>query len=287
MKRNEACEKYDSALQLTNEELRLISRLVYEKFGIKLGEKKRNLIVGRLHKLVTSGGFKSFKEYYNYVVREPSGRALLTMVDQLSTNHTFFFREKDHFDFFFKEALPRLTKKLFKNGRRNIRVWCAGCSSGEEPYTLAMLLREYFGVHISNMDIGILATDISISVLKKALAGIYPAETISQVPLSFRRKYFTPLKDGNWMINQELKEMVLFRRLNLIRNEYPFKGRFHAIFCRNVMIYFDSATQKALVERFYRYTEPGGYFFVGHSESLSRLSVQYKYIRPSIYHKEK
>ncbi len=270
-------------IQLTDEELKLISRLIYKKFGILLSEKKRNLIIGRLQKILRTGGFKSFKEYYDYVVRDLSGKALLTMVDQISTNHTFFFREKQHFDFFTSVVLPQL---CLKNRTQKINIWCAGCSSGEEPYSLAIALYDFFGADIvSAGDIGILATDISISALKRALAGVYPESAMAQMPLAFRQKYFTPEKDGCWAVSRKLKEIVLFRRLNLVQGEYPFKGKFQAIFCRNVMIYFDSVVQQAVVERFYRYTEPGGYLFVGHSESLNRIKCLYKYVKPSIYQK--
>lgn len=274
-----------NTVRLTDEEFKLISSLVYERSGIKLGEKKRALIIGRLQKVLYSGGFTCFKEYYNHVVQDPSGRALLTLIDQISTNHTYFFREKEHFNFLSTAALPQITETLRKKQRRDIRIWCAGCSSGEEPYTLAMVVSEYFGDNILTVDTGILATDISVSALEKAAAGVYPAEKMSEVPLAYRQKYFLSLKDGSWAVKQNLKEMVLFRRLNLNRQEYPFKGLFQVIFCRNVMIYFDRATQKALVERFHRYTEPGGYLFIGHSETLDRSSGLYRYIQPSVYQK--
>jgi len=272
-------------IHLSDEEFTLISKLVYEKFGIKLSEKKRTLIIGRLQKVLHLGGFKSFKEYYNYVTKDRTGRALQTLADKISTNHTYFFREKDHFDFFLTIILPRIAGNLNKN-KRGIRIWSAGCSSGEEPYTLAMLMDDYFGGQVSKMDIGILATDISISALEKAATGIYSAENISQVPPLYRKKYFSPLEDGNWMIKQNLKNMVTFRRLNLIRPDYPFRGLFQVIFCRNVMIYFDRPTQTALVERFYHYTEPGGYLFISHSETVDRSSGLYQYVQPSVYQKK-
>ncbi|OPY58570.1 MAG: Chemotaxis protein methyltransferase Cher2 [Pelotomaculum sp. PtaU1.Bin035] len=270
-------------IKITNEEFMLISRLVYQKFGIKLSEKKRALVVNRLHKVLYLGKFHSFTEYYNYVIQEPSGRALLTLVDQISTNHTYFFREKDHFDYFTTEALPRITEILHKKNKKDLRIWCAGCSSGEEPYTLAMIISNYFSDTHLKINIGILATDISISALDKAKAGIYPADRLSQIPPVYRQRHFRPLSNGSWEVKQSLREMVLFRRLNLIRPDYPFKGLFQAVFCRNVMIYFDQTTQQALVERFHRYTEPGGYLFIGHSESIDRSSGLYKYVQPSIY----
>lgn len=274
------------ALRLNDEEFNLISSLVYSKFGIKLGEQKRALIVGRLQKVLHSGGFLNFKDYYNHVVSEPSGKALLTLVDKISTNHTFFFRENEHFDFLAENILPSIIRENKNRLKPVVRIWCAGCSSGEEPYTVAMVLSEFFKSNISDIDIGILATDISVSALEKAEAGIYPDERMELVPPAYRQKYFKSLKDGNWEIKPDLKKMVLFRRLNLMRPDFPFKGLFHLIFCRNVMIYFDKDTQRDLIGRFYRYTEPNGYLFIGHSETLDRTTGLYKYIMPSIYQKK-
>lgn len=273
------------ALKLNDEEFNLISSLVYNKFGIKLGEQKRALIIGRLQKVLHAGGFRSFKDYYNHVVSEPSGKALLTLVDKISTNHTFFFREKEHFDFLSGHVLPSIVKEIQKRPQQAIRIWCAGCSSGEEPYTLAMVISEFFKSRTSSKDIGVLATDISVTALEKAAAGIYPAESLEMVPPVYRQKYFKSLKDGSWEVKPELKKMVLFRMLNLIRPDFPFKGLFQLIICRNVMIYFDKATQRDLISRFHRYTEPGGYLFIGHSETMDRSSGLYKYIKPSIYQK--
>lgn len=270
-------------IRITDEEFMLISRLVYQKFGIKLSEKKRTLVVNRLHKVLYSGKFNNFKDYYNYVIQEPSGRALLTLADQISTNHTYFFREKDHFDYFIAKTLPQIIEMLHRKNRKDLKIWCAGCSSGEEPYTLAMILSDYFSDDISKINIGILATDISVSALEKAKTGVYPPDKLSQIPPVYRQRHFRPLNDGSWEVKQSLREMVLFRRLNLIRPDYPFKGLFQAVFCRNVMIYFDQATQQALVKRFHRYTEPGGYLFIGHSETISRSSGLYRYIQPSVY----
>lgn len=272
-------------MQLTDLEFQLIRSLVYKSCGINLGEQKRSLVAARLQKILLSGGFDSFQEYYDHVIRDASGRALLNLVDQISTNHTYFFREKDHFDSLINIALPGISEEQRKNGRRQIKIWSAGCSSGEEPYTLAMILMEYLGGNLLNLDAGILATDISVSVLETAMAGIYSADKISQVPLPYRQRYFSLLKNGNWAVKQCLRDMVLFRRLNLMSQEFQFKGLFRVIFCRNVMIYFDKATQQKLIERFYRYTEPGGYLFIGHSETIDRGAGLYKYIKPSVYQK--
>jgi chemotaxis protein methyltransferase CheR len=270
---------------LSDMEYRQISGLVRERFGINLGDHKQTLIVERLQRELRLGGFESFTEYYRHVMQDASGRALLTLVDRISTNHTFFFRESTHFDFLREAVLPQAAAGLRERGRSDIRLWSAGCSSGEEPYTLAMVVAEGGHSFLRGMKTGILATDISVSVLERAAAVIYSGSHMSQVSPALRKKYFIPQKDGSWRVNSALKNMVLFRRLNLMRQEYPFKGLFQAIFCRNVMIYFDNATRNAILEKFCRYLEPGGYLFLGHAESMGRHSRLFRYIRPAVYQK--
>ena len=272
-----------AGFDLTDEEFRLISNLVYEKCGINLGEQKRTLVVERLQKVLRQGGFSSFKEYYYHVVKDTTGQALLTLMDRISTNHTFFFREKDHFDILIAEILPKILERL-PGTMNNLRLWSAGCSSGEEPYTLAMTISEYMGPKtVSLGQPGILATDISVTALAKASRGVYSEAEISQIAPDLKHRYFVRSENGVWAIKQALKKMILFRRLNLMRQAYPFQGKFHIIFCRNVMIYFDVPTRTALLERFYNYLEPEGYLFLGHSESLGRSSTLFKYIKPAVY----
>jgi len=274
-----------NAIPLTDKEFKLISALVYDKAGIKLSDQKHTLIVERLQKIIRNGGFGTFKEYYDYVVSEPTGTALLTMIDKISTHHTMFFREKEHFEFMRSHVLPHIVNSFSRKVDRNIRIWCAGCSSGEEPYTLAMLLHDYFAEKMIGYDIGILATDISVSSIEKARNGIYPSSILSSVPIQFRNKYFKKIDEENVQVVQSLREMILFRRLNLIRENYPFRGLFQVIFCRNVMIYFDTPTRQSLVERYHRYLEPEGFLFIGHSESISRANSLFKYVKPAVYQK--
>jgi chemotaxis protein methyltransferase CheR len=273
-----------AGFDLTGEEFHLISRLVYEKFGINLGEQKRMLVIERLQKELRRGGFSSFKEYYDHVTQDTTGQALLTMIDRISTNHTFFFREKDHFDLLTAEILPKILQKLPGAGQ-NLRFWSAGCSSGEEPYTLAMTINEYLGPKINIIGVDILATDISVTALAKASRGVYADTETAQISSGLKNRYFMKSGDGTWAVKQSLKKMILFRRLNLMRQTYPFKNKFHVIFCRNVMIYFDVPTRTALLERFCACLEPGGYLFLGHSESLGRSSELLKYIKPAVYQK--
>lgn len=273
---------------LNDEEFLLISKLIYNHFGINLTEKKKNLIVGRLQKEMFARGFKNYKEYYNYIIQDPTGEELLNLVDRISTNHSFFFREQSHYEFLISRALPEIMQNHREGDKGEVRIWSAGCASGEEPYTLAMVLDQYLSSNDNDhlkTDLGILATDISTSSLEKAVEGIYPEERLEQIPAWYREKYFNRLTDGFWEIKPSVKANVLFRRLNLMRPNYPFKKKFHIIFCRNVMIYFDRPTQQALVERFYRYTEPGGYLIIGHSESINWLPGFYQYMMPTVYKK--
>ncbi|MEJ2635082.1 MAG: protein-glutamate O-methyltransferase CheR [Calditrichia bacterium] len=273
-------------VSISDTEYRQISQLVYDKFGINLGEKKRSLVLGRLHKIVRQNGFENFGEYYEHVLTDQSGSALRTLIDRISTNHTFFYREKSHFEYFSETVLPALANLKDSNSRKAIRIWSAGCSSGEEPYTLAMLISEYLGQDLRNWNAGVLATDISSNVLEKAGQGIYSDENVSRLPSSLKLKYFKKLPDGSWQVVPKIREMVLFRRLNLMRNEFPFRNRFHTIFCRNVMIYFDQVTRDALVHRFHRYLENDGYLFIGHSESLGRQNNYFNYLQPATYKKK-
>ena len=272
--------------QLSMEEFDLIRKLVYDRFGIHLNEQKKSLVVERLQKTLRTGQFESFRAYYDYVIRDRSGKALLELVDRISTNHTHFFREKDHFVFMQTTWLPALKKAAQTAGRKkDIRIWSAGCSSGEEPYTIAMLLADQFEMDGSGWDIGILATDISTTVLEKAQSGLYSDTQLEQVPDVFKRKFFRPSGEGLYTVTNAIKELVMFRRLNLMNKEYPFKGQFQIIFCRNVMIYFDEPVRNELLQRYHRYLEPDGYLFIGHSESIGRDNKYFRFIRPAIYQK--
>jgi chemotaxis protein methyltransferase CheR len=271
-------------VKLRDEEFDLISQLVYRTFGIHLTDKKKALVQGRLNSLVRSLGFPTFEAYYNSVLRDPTGGSLLALVDRISTNYTYFFRETAHFDFLNQTGLPEICQSAEKTGRRELRMWSAGSATGEEAYSLAMVLREYLGSAYSRWDVGVLGTDISLTALRQARQGVYPAEKIGKVPLRYK-KYLYRDTDGSYAVRDELKGMVLFKKLNLMQDSYPFKGKFHAVFCRNVMIYFDLETRKRLIERFHRYLHPGGFLFIGHAESLGRSHGLFEYVQPTVYRK--
>ncbi|NOY07357.1 MAG: chemotaxis protein CheR [Spirochaetes bacterium] len=273
-----------SIVRLSDGEFHLISELVYKQFGIKLTEKKKALVRGRLNSLIKSMGLTSFKAYYDTVINDSTGGSLLSLIDRISTNHSYFFREAGHFDVLKKTLLPELLEELTAQGSKGLRIWSAGSASGEEAYTLAMVLSEYFGTESYKWDIGILGTDISISALGKAVKGIYHKNQAGRIPAAFK-KYFRRIEPDNYAIDEKIKRMVLFKRLNLMREDYPFKGKFHIVFCRNVMIYFDRKTKKELVAKLCRYMHKGGYLFIGHSETLGREVSGFKYIQPTVYRK--
>jgi chemotaxis protein methyltransferase CheR len=208
-------------------------------------------------------------------------RELAEMIDLLTTNKTSFFREAAHFDYLRDRLLPAL-------GPGPLRIWSAGCSSGEEPYTVAMVVREAWGA-LASRDVKILATDISRRVLATAAAGVYPEALLGEVPPELLRRHWTRAEASGvrgaapgWRAGDGLRSLVTFAPLNLM-GAWPMRGPFQAIFCRNVMIYFDKATQQALVNRYYDLLAPGGHLFVGHSESLSALSHRFTYVQPAVY----
>jgi len=274
-------------MKISDREFQAIRDLVYSNFGINLTEQKRGLVVGRLQKLLKTMQIDTFEEYIDYIRQDSTGRALVELVNRISTNHTFFFRESDHFDYFRKEVLPFWDQTISKKGgAKDLRIWCAASSSGEEPWSILMTMKECFGKNYSSWDAGLLATDISEKVLQQAQIAVYSQESVKNVPQDLLKRYFTTTPAGDWQVNADLRREIVFRRFNLMSTTLPFKRKFHAIWCRNVMIYFDEPTKLALANRMYDATEPGGYLFIGHSESLGRDKTPWKYVKPAVYRKE-
>ncbi len=270
---------------LTDTDFEKISRLVYDQCGINLQEGKKELVRARLGKRMRLGQFHSFREYFQYVIQDSTGEELVHLLDSISTNFTFFFREEKHFHFLRSEFIPGLLA-IKRNGERKIRFWSAGCSSGEEPFSVAITLLEVLGNPLG-WNIEILSTDISTKVLKTAAAGIYSQERIRSMPQALVKKYF--LKgDRQWedhvKVKDQVRQCVQFTRLNL-KEPFHFKEPFDCIICRNVMIYFDKKTQASLVNRFYECLETGGVLLIGHSESLTGITHPFHYVRPTIYKK--
>lgn len=277
--------KTGTFIEINDDEFKKLRDLIYARIGINLTQEKRTLLAGRLQKVLRKFQYKNFHQYYDYVSNDKTGKALSDLADLISTNHTFFGRESDHFDYFKNQVLPELEAKHKALRSNDLRIWSAGCSSGEEPYTLIMYLMEYFGTNYSNWNAGILATDISEKVLEIARKGIYSEERLKSMPKLLKTKYFKKLPDGNYEVIEKVKKEVTFRRFNLMNREFPFKRGFDTIFCRNVMIYFDSETRRVLADKFYQKTLNGGYLFIGHSETLNRETTKYKYIMPAVYKK--
>lgn len=263
-------------------EFEQIVSYVKTAYGLNLAEKK-HLLEGRLQQVLQDMNFASFGEYFDYIRQDKTGEAVITLINKVTTNHTFFMREPDHFHFFYDKVLPYLEANVKD---KDLRIWSAGCSTGEEPYTLAMLVADYFKNQKFLWDSRILATDISRKVLTAATEGIYSTEQIAPLPERWRKSYFTKVDDQHYAVADVIRNEVVFRAFNLTNPVFPFKKKFHVIFCRNVMIYFDMPTKQELVRKFYEFTEPGGYLFIGHAESINRDQSQYKYIMPAVYRKE-
>lgn len=269
---------------LTDAEFNQIRELLYTKFGINLSDQKRALVMGRLRKIIVQKGLTSFSEFLDQVKNDPTGGELQTLIDKMSTNHTFFFRENQHFSYFASQILPDITERLVKAGSNDLRLWCAASSTGEEPYSIMMTMLEFFKSSYSQWNAGLLATDISSQVIATAKAGVYASDRITNIPEPLKKKYLKNNGDDTWQFLPFVRKEVLFRLLNLM-NPFPFKKQFHVIFCRNVMIYFDTPTRMELVKKLYQHTAPGGYLLIGHSESIRSNDCPYEYVQPAIFRK--
>ncbi|MBN2795919.1 MAG: protein-glutamate O-methyltransferase CheR [Clostridia bacterium] len=267
---------------ISDKEFELLAELIENYSGIHLKLEKKTLMTGRLNVFLRELNLNSFMDFYNYVKNDKEGIYLSKLIDRMTTNHTFFMREKQHFDFFRDSVLPYL-KSTVKD--RDLRIWCAASSSGEEPYTLAMILEDAFGKEIPSWDKKLLATDISFDVLEQAKLGIYPKDRLVDIPKMWMMNYFKDIGNGSYQVIHSLRNQVIYRRLNLTDPTFPFKKKLHVIFCRNVMIYFDNPTKEKLINQFYEILVPGGYLFVGHSESIDRNKSKFKYIQPAVYRK--
>jgi chemotaxis protein methyltransferase CheR len=269
------------SLKLSSRQFDIISRLVYQVSGIDLHEGKEELVKARLIKRLRHLKIFGFDRYLKYLANDKSGSEIRAMVDVLTTNKTNFFRESEHLDYLRDEIITGL-------GNDQIRLWSAGCSSGEEPYSIAITLCEAIP-DIGKCDIKILATDISDRMMEQARQGLYGEDTLKGMPPQLKRKYFQKAEAGighRYRVVPLLQSMVCFAKLNLM-DEWPMRGLFDVIFCRNVMIYFDKQTQEKLVKRFWSQLRAGGYLMVGHSESLTFMAHDYRYIKPAVYQKVK
>ncbi|MBU0728827.1 MAG: protein-glutamate O-methyltransferase [Proteobacteria bacterium] len=270
--------------KLTDSQFLKFSELVYEKTGIFLKPEKKELLNARLGKRLRACGINDFKNYYNFVMGDASGEELIHLIDSVSTNFTNFFREKAHFDFLKANVLPGYIKGA--RGKKQISVWSAACSSGEEPYTLGMVLGDFFSRY-QDWNFSILATDISTRVLSHGERGVYSLDRVAGIPENQLRLFFqkgTGKSSGQVKVKDSLRGLVTFRRFNLM-DVFPWKESFDIIFCRNVMIYFNRETQQELISKFYGSLVPGGHLFIGHSESISGIKHGFKQIASTTYQK--
>jgi len=271
---------------LSAEAYRVIVDLVYEHSRIKLGNDKQALLSSRLGKRLRDLGLSSFDEYC-VVLRSPrSSDEIGQLIDLISTNHTRFYREPDHFHFLTEKILPRLLPQLTAR-RAGLRIWSAASSSGEEPYTLAIVLAEYLRAYPA-IEWQICASDISTRMLEAARDGIYRMDTLESVPPELLKRYFQKgvgPQEGKCRVKSELRDKIRYERINLFQDEYPIPHNQHVIFCRNVMIYFDVPSREQAVKRLTRYLAPGGFLIVGHSESLMGISHGLQSVRQGVYQK--
>ncbi len=269
-------------IKIKDDEFNRLVNFVHDNYGIDLRQ-KRVLIEGRLSNELTKKGFTDYSGYIDMVFADKSGTEVVNLLNRLTTNHTYFRREPEHYQFMNEVFLPEIKQKAAST--KTIYIWSAACSSGEEPYTNEIEMMEFFGPDAMNWDTKILATDISRKVLAKAQQGVYHAESMKNLDPKVIKKYFIPMENDCYRVTDELKKRVVFKVFNLMEPIPYRKHPFDLIFCRNVMIYFDAETKNALVNRFYDVLAPGGYLFIGHAESIPRDATNYEYVKPAIYRK--
>jgi chemotaxis protein methyltransferase CheR len=266
-------------VKLTDKEFLDFVQYMHNNYGIDLS-KKRVLIEGRLSNIIEKKGMKSFGEYLDSIKRNKKDEVTM-LVNKLTTNYTYFYREENHFKYLREVILPYEEKN---NKSKIINIWSAGCSSGEEPYTLAMVIDDYFKFSASQWKINILASDISENVLSKAQEGIYAADAIKNLPEAYKKKYFTKVND-KYQVIPEIKKYITFKVFNLM-DPIIQKNKYNVIFCRNVMIYFNADTKLEIINKFYDAVSPGGYLMIGHAETIQRNMSKFVYVSPAIYKKE-
>lgn len=277
--------KFDiKKISLSDAEFEKLRDLVFKVSGISLAQTKKELVVSRFTKRVKALKLQSFSDYYDLLVSSSGFSEVQNFINSITTNKTDFFREAHHFDFITSTFIPQVVA----SGKRVVRVWSAACSTGEEPYTIAMVMAKHL-VEPYNIPVKILATDIDTSVLKTAARGVYESGVLNTVPEEYMKRYFLRGKGeslGLFKIKDEIKQMVTFKQLNFIAPEYPITSTFDMIFCRNVIIYFNPETKKLVVNRLFRYLNDGGYIMMGHSEALFNMIDGLVYLKNTIYQKK-
>jgi len=270
---------------LSSEEFKFICQLVYDTSGIVLGERKREMVYRRLMRRTRELRISSFKAYYQ-LLKDDEGIELPNFINSITTNLTGFYREKHHFDYLKQHFIPEHINNFGESKR--LRVWSSACSTGEEPYTLAITLMESMSDILNQWDVKILATDLDTQVVEKAKSGIYTMERIEKVDRSIQKKWFQRSKNqhsNDVKVNQKLAQLITFKQLNLL-HQWPMNGPFDVIFCRNVLIYFDKPTQSELINRFHELLRPGGILMLGHSESIEKSNNSFDIKGRTVFEKK-
>lgn len=281
----------DESLQinLSDKQFERIATEIYRLCGINLSVAKKLLVEGRIRKRMKQLSVTSFDAYLDYFFSQEGYEAeYVNLIDAITTNKSDFFRENHHFDFLKETGLPAIIRYIEANVKsRSMSFWSAGCSSGEEPYTLAIVLKEYFE-HRKSIHFSIYASDVSTLILDSAIAGIYESEKIDSIPLTLKKKYFLKSKAADKKlirVASEIRELVDFRRINFLESDYDIPGNLDAAFCRNVLIYFDRQTQESVLKKIVKKIRVEGYLFLGHSETITGLDLPLRRIAPTIYQK--
>lgn len=273
-------------VSLSERDFKNVQSMIYRLAGISLGESKQVMVQGRLSKRMRKLNIGSYSEYIDYVKSAAGTEEVTLFINSLTTNKTDFFRESHHFDFLSKVILPEIAERASEGGPRKLRIWCSAASTGEEPYTIAMVVREFFG-RSNDWDIRILASDIDTEVLSTAEKGVYLKERLDDLPSVFKNRYFdreSKVAD-TYRVKDNLRELIAFRQLNLHDASWPINTPFDVIFCRNVLIYFDAPSQMKIIEHFGNYLPRDRYLMLGHSESLFGLSDQFESLGETVYRK--
>lgn len=269
---------------MTDEEFLRISAFIKKHYGLELS-RKREIMQGRLENYIHALGFRNYTEYMDAIEADISGELERELINIMTTNHTYFMREFEHFDYLKEVILPELRKK--EEAKKDICIWCGAASTGQEPYMLAMLLKDFFGLEHGMWDTKVLATDVSTEALQTAILGRYEMSQVEVLPDKWKRRFMRYLPpEGKYEITHEIKNEVLFRQFNLM-DIFPFKRKMHIVFLRNVMIYFDRETKAELLRKVYEVMEPGGYLFVGKTETIDRDVVPFEMVQQSIFRKKK
>ncbi|MGE5498148.1 MAG: CheR family methyltransferase [Syntrophothermus sp.] len=282
--------QYDkrNTASLSANEFERLSKFIYMNCGIKMPPTKKIMLEARLRKRLKDLSLETFSSYCDYLFsKNGMENEMIHMIDVVTTNKTDFFREPNQFTFLTENALPEMVEAIGCGIKRKLKVWSAGCSTGEEPYTLAIVLSE-FGENYPGWDFSILGSDISTQVLEKAALGIYPMDRVEAIPLTIKKKYFLKSKDRLKplvRVAPELRKKIQLKRINFMDDDLGVRDMMDVIFCRNVIIYFDKETQEKLIRKLCRNLLPGGYFFVGHSETLFNMDLPLTQVAPSIYKK--